>query len=470
VATGRSLGDLLAALEPALGARLLTEAEGGALQFVHALVREVLVEDLSVLRRRTLHLQVADALAARGLPDEAELLAEHLWASVPLAPAARTADALGSAAEVAVRRFAIPTADGLLSRALDLRRGATDDESARLELQTLIRLVSVRSALQGYAGALELLRQGQRLARRLADEHAERELLWAEWAGADVACDFARAEPLAEQLKPLMSSQDPVLRHVGAETWGIQCWHAGRLPEARDALDVAVEATDGMVHVPDDADLLLSFSAERVLLSRAFRLAVHEALEDLPTAAAELGRLQSGLDRFAGALVAVFACWAPAVRGDATSVAATSDRVVEADREGLLSFWGSQARMHHGWTRMVAGEVDDGWALWQEGRKAYGSAGLRTGNGMFLANAALALLDAGRTEVGLDLAAQAREELDLYREMWTEPLVLLAEARAASARGDDPRALLDAARAAAEVRSMAGAVRRIEAVRRTLMG
>ena len=90
---------------------MLTEVpdRAGALHFSHALVREVLVEDLSSVRRLRLHLAVADALEARGHgDDDAELLAEHLWAAGPLVGGDRVAAALEAAAEVAVRRFALP--------------------------------------------------------------------------------------------------------------------------------------------------------------------------------------------------------------------------------------------------------------------------------------------------------------------------------------------------------------------------
>jgi predicted ATPase len=94
-------------------------------RFAHALVREVLVEDMTASRRARLHLRAADALLATADPDDAaELVAEHLWAAVPLGVGARAAEALERAAEVAVRRAAFATAEDLLTRALSLRRAA----------------------------------------------------------------------------------------------------------------------------------------------------------------------------------------------------------------------------------------------------------------------------------------------------------------------------------------------------------
>lgn len=85
-------------LEPAVDARLLVEAHatGGGLRFSHALVRESLVDGLSSLRRARLHLRAADAVtAATGADeDQAEIVAEHPWAAVPLGVGSRAAAAL----------------------------------------------------------------------------------------------------------------------------------------------------------------------------------------------------------------------------------------------------------------------------------------------------------------------------------------------------------------------------------------
>jgi hypothetical protein len=133
--------------------------------------------------------------------------------------------------------------------------------------------------------------------------------------------------------------------------------------------------------------------------------------------------------------------------------------------DGLLSFWGGLARMHLGWVLLCDGGLDRGFALWEEGRKIFTSVGSRTGLPVYIANTAIALLAAGDVERGADLAAQAREELEVFREMWNEPIVLLAGAEATAAQGGDPGPALDLALASAQARSMAGAARRIEAAR-----
>lgn len=122
LAAGRELDDCLDDLEPAILHRLLVAApdQPGMHRFAHALVREVVVDDISSLRRARLHLRVADALDDSD--DNAEILAEHLWQAVPIGVSARAAAALERAARVAVRRLAYTTAQDLLDRAVQLRR------------------------------------------------------------------------------------------------------------------------------------------------------------------------------------------------------------------------------------------------------------------------------------------------------------------------------------------------------------
>src|SRR5690606_318021 len=112
-------------------------------RFAHALVREVILDDVSSLRRARLHLTVADAIAATSgeTDDVAEILAEHLWSSVPLGVAGRAAESLERAADVAIRRMGYEAAEDLLSRAAQLRRaGGSGDDELAVELATTARV------------------------------------------------------------------------------------------------------------------------------------------------------------------------------------------------------------------------------------------------------------------------------------------------------------------------------------------
>ena len=68
---------LLTAAERAEAAHLVTaSAQGDGIRFSHALIRDVLYEHISALRRRRIHLQVAEVLAASPAPDP-DAVASH---------------------------------------------------------------------------------------------------------------------------------------------------------------------------------------------------------------------------------------------------------------------------------------------------------------------------------------------------------------------------------------------------------
>ncbi|MDY7100730.1 MAG: BTAD domain-containing putative transcriptional regulator [Actinomycetota bacterium] len=137
-------------LEPAVDQRLLVEVPGrvDVVRFGHGLVRDAVLDRLTVLGRARLHLAVADAMEAAGMVvDDAEVVAEHLWRAVPVGVGRRAAEALEHGAVVAVRRGADPVAVRLLERALQLRRrpdGSAADDAA--ELATVRRLLELHRA------------------------------------------------------------------------------------------------------------------------------------------------------------------------------------------------------------------------------------------------------------------------------------------------------------------------------------
>jgi DNA-binding SARP family transcriptional activator len=465
-ATGRTVDACLSDLEAAVAQRLLVEVADrpGTLHFTHALVREVLVEDLSGVRRLRLHLQVADALEAAGAGDDhAELLAEHLWAAAPLGVTSRAAAAALRAADVAVRRYALRSAAELFRRAADLHRAAGgSQESAVQELDAVLRLASVQRALEGFGGVADVMQRAEELAHRTGDAVAQRELLWARWATAVTTCDFASAQPIADDLlRRLPDMEDPVDRRMAWHVWAIQCWHLGRLRESAEAFvtgrQIAVPETHGR------GDTLLSLERERLLVDTAFPLIVQEDLgEDVAGARAQLDRLAAQLDPYGTALVSTFSCSPAAGAGDHRRAAERARPVVEADGEQLLSFWGARLRMQLAWADVVDGRVDDGLAMFETGYRVYSGAGLHTGSPALLANIAIALLAHGRLEQAASYAERARDELDTHGEGWPVPVVLLAEAELAAVRGQDPGPQLAAAADVARDMGAAGMLRRIE--------
>jgi hypothetical protein len=120
-AAERNLDDVVDAIEPAVVQRLLVGVPDHplVLRFSHALVRQVILDDLTPLRRARLHLKVADAIEAGGAGvDDAEVIAQHLWQAAPIGVSKRAAAALERAAEVALRRVSYHAAEDLLTKAV----------------------------------------------------------------------------------------------------------------------------------------------------------------------------------------------------------------------------------------------------------------------------------------------------------------------------------------------------------------
>ena len=92
--------------------------------------------------------------------------------------------------------------------------------------------------------------------------------------------------------------------------------------------------------------------------------------------------------------------------------------------------------------------------------------GLRTNGLTLLASKAQALAQAGRLEEATTALAQAQREFAAYQERFAEPVLLLAEAVLAHARGDDAShtvKILSSAADAATAQGGLGVARRVRA-------
>jgi predicted ATPase len=200
------LTDVQSALREAVAEHVLVTGEDGRLRFRHALLREVVYDDLLPGERGEFHLALARALEARmghGEEQEAELaaaVAGHyaaagdqpaaLRASVQAALAARDVHAYGEAAELAERALELwPRVAGAerqipLSRVDLLRLAATahvvagDRERAEVLLTSALDAVDRDSEVDQYAGLLAQLSRVQWSLNRGVEavETAERAL------------------------------------------------------------------------------------------------------------------------------------------------------------------------------------------------------------------------------------------------------------------------------------------------------
>jgi DNA-binding SARP family transcriptional activator len=456
VAAGRDLDDCLDDLEPAILHRLLVTApdQPGVHRFAHALVREVVIDDISSLRRARLHLRVADALD--GSDDNAEIVAEHLWQAVPIGVSARAAEALERAARVAVRRLAYTTAQDLLDRAVQLRRTLSGDAGAQeAELRAVALLVSVTGAHHGYAALIDspLLARGKQLAEQLDRAPELVNLLWAEWAGVDVACRFDQGDPIAEELLDLAElTEVPVAPVLGHTAYGISRWHHGDLVGAAEHLDTAKAAADS---IPAETLAAVLFDLDQLRLSLPFSVYLHDLIGDLDDPEASYDELVRRLpgDRYWELAVMNFAASGALSTGDLHRAERAARRGLAADPTTMFAFWGMAGRCYLGAALALQGNLEEGLPLLDEAWARYTAMGLRTNGVTLLASRAQALAQAGRLEEAAAALDAGRRELTTYKERYAEPTLLLADAVVRHARGDEPA---EVAKVLAEAAGVAG--------------
>jgi DNA-binding CsgD family transcriptional regulator len=139
--------------ERSIDAHLL-ESSGHDVRFTHALIRDALVEGVAPPRRRSLHRQVAEALAARVNPDP-DAVAFHFQR----ADDARAVAWFVAAGERAERAHAALTAAARFSAALPLATDAILDSTARGWL--LVRIAWLRRFADPREGISDLDRASQ---------------------------------------------------------------------------------------------------------------------------------------------------------------------------------------------------------------------------------------------------------------------------------------------------------------------
>jgi predicted ATPase len=270
-AADRPFDDVIDGLEPAVVHRLLVEVPElpAVLRFSHALVREVLLEDMTSLRRARLHLKVADAIESGGAGvDDAEILADHLWRAAPVGVGHRAAEALERAAEVALRRVSYAAAEDSLRKAVQLRRATSASlDHQEAELGAICRLLEVAKARRYFQGAsdLDVLGRAKELAERCGQRDVLIDLAWFEWSALATSCRGEEAAPLAMELRRLTADDPrPEVRAMGHQVYGVLCWGAGRISEGVEHLDIAL---DLLAQAGPPAD---PFAMERTLVSNTF--------------------------------------------------------------------------------------------------------------------------------------------------------------------------------------------------------
>jgi hypothetical protein len=238
---------------------------------------------------------------------------------------------------------------------------------------------------------------------------------------------------------------------------GTTRWTQGRIAEACELLDGAVAAGAA---VPAPA-VSMGLDLEVILLPHPFSVYVHVLAGDRSGAEAESAfeaMADAAPDRYAVEIVEMVASAGAVATGDAAWAERAARRGIASDPEATFSFWGRGLRGYLAAALIQQGRVEEGLEQIGPAIDRVVAGGSRSGLALFLATRTAGLASAGRVEDAAASAADARRELDTYREMWAEPLVIEAEALVAHARGDDPAVVADLLRRAVAVATGQGAL------------
>ena len=268
-ATLHVLGEALAA-----NALATMPSAPGQFRFAHALVREVLYDELSIDDRVRLHCAVAEALEAIHAPELDRRLAElahHFFHAAPGGSAAKAVDYAARAAERAVAELAYEEAGRLYEMAVtahELQPGA--DALVRCEL--LLGLGAAQASANDMISAKETFVRTADVARSrdLADQLARAAL---GYGGSIVAlpADDARMVPLLEGALVAVGQNGGVLRArllarlACADvrpSCGLEAVDLARRLDDPATLAWTLQARLVLAWGPDDVDELLALAEE----------------------------------------------------------------------------------------------------------------------------------------------------------------------------------------------------------------
>jgi DNA-binding SARP family transcriptional activator len=452
-ASGIGADATLDALEPAVVHRLVVDVPDrpSVFSFAHALVREVVLDDLTALRRARLHLRVADAMEEHGIGvDDAEILAEHLWRAALVGGGRRAAEALERAAEVAVGRVAYDSAERLLGRAVHLRRtNATERSDEEAELEAICRLVEVARAQRYYTAAVDLqvMDRAKELAERLGRVDRVLDLVWVEWSAAATSCNLDLGRRLALAFRELADrSDDPEVVGRGLNVWAVHLWQTGHVGEAARDIRRAQELSSNVAGATFDLQTeahLLRRMFEYVICGSAGVMSADEAVAGLEAIA------ETQADPFAVASAHGFAGSVALLLGEWKEMEAIVERGLRVDPGAAFVFWNGQHLMRRGVLAAWRGDIEEGLEQFAEGRALYTGVNGRASLAAMEASVAIGAARAGRLDDAERIAQSARTELEQYGERYNEPYILLAEAAILHGRGNADAATERATRAVA---------------------
>jgi predicted ATPase len=208
---------LLDRLEEALVAKALVDVPGapGRFRFAHALIREVLYDELAPTRRMRLHGRVGEALeaihAAELEPRLAEL-AHHFLLAAPAGTAAKAVDYAARAAERAEAELAYEEAARLYEMAVTAH-GLEPGANALVRCELLLALAAAQASTNDLISAKKTFVRAADVARSAGSAgQLARAALGHGGSMVALPADDARVVPLLEEALAAVGENDGVLR------------------------------------------------------------------------------------------------------------------------------------------------------------------------------------------------------------------------------------------------------------------
>lgn len=424
---------VLDALEAGLIAGLLVEPGPGRVRFVHALVRDTLLADLSRLRATRMHARIAASLEARA-PEDVSALAHHFAAAAASATAAKAVAYCIQAAALAESRFAHDAAAASLADALAcfdrIPVGeAADRADERVEL--LGRLLRA----QARAGAIVDARETYRAAVEHAVADGRNDLLiraltaWTEPTPWQTRQYGEVDEPVVAHLRRLLTAED----HEPALRCRLLIAYAGELSSFQDA-SARAAAAEAVTLADELGDPDLRAQARAALLREYDP--DHE-WRDAARTGAELERL--GIDhdlpvhRWFGVFVQAVAA---AVEGDAAATSRRIEDCLRLARAYRMPGPTAVAECAVATLAHIEGRIEDAERLYAEAAAAMARQGSPHADGYLLMAMATIRAGQGRLAEFVPVATRLHDE---YGPSFGD---LPAAALAAAGRTEEARALL----------------------------
>lgn len=403
--------DLQGALDDLCGAELIFRRSAGSnasYSFKHALVSDAAYESLLRSRRREIHGQIADALAAEdGDKEPPELLAHHY------AEADRPAEALAAweqAGNAAQARVALREATHHFRAALvQLARLPEDDACDLSELRILSRLGSAYFNLEGWASteANKVYERAYELSER-TDASAEKVTALAGlWLFRNGRAEHARAAKITRQLFDVARRQDDdeLLLQANHAAWPNYALR-GLLIPACEAIDRGLAIYDEEKH-RHHAHMFMGHDPAVCAHSVGISMNWERGCSDQAAAhAQEAVALSRRIEHIPSSMHAlIHICMWYTETGDYKSAMQAAEELSALSEAHQLRAGMYAARTFRGWARVRIGEIEKGLLELEDSVAAW----QRTGARLHVPQRLSLLGDA------YSLAGRHREALDTFR-------------------------------------------------------